>query len=167
MLDFGYIRVELPSSWMVRVDIEDLAISMYSLQGSASASLEMYSANTENPESLMDQILSQMILRHRQLGLHVDDLSEDLDYEFLSEIPTSNSNTLIQHTFLRLCEDVIVRLVLRNHGLDEEETMRLMLKTLHRGGFKNSLGELVRMHPPVEYLEWDKLTGVVTSTGVD
>lgn len=155
----------LPPLWTARFDSQTSQTSLHYIGGLANASLTLYSAGTENFEVNYEGFYQELADYYRLKGLYFDDLSEEFDSEMLVELPTPNRSSFLQHTFLSLAHDVIVRINLRDYRPEDEEAARFLMSTIQRGEVMNTAPPFTPLDIQIENLDWDQTGRIAVSNG--
>ena len=132
LLDLDYIALQLNPGWIAYAHL-DLDIAKVSIsRNDAICDLTLLSAGSFDKEENLERFYLELLRRVQSRGLHFNDIADEFEYEFISELDTS-SNFQMQHTFLRLCGNVIVHALLTGHVPVEEDEVRQMLSSLAIG----------------------------------
>lgn len=167
MLNLGFVQMTLPAKWTARYDSNSSQISLHYIDGLAHALLTLYSAGTENFEVNFEEFYEELANYYRRNGLYFDDLSEEFDSEMLVELRTPICGSSLQHIFVRLTHNVIVRMNLREYRPETEEAARIMMSSLQPGEVMNTTPAFKPLEIQIENLDWDRAGQIAVYNGVD
>ncbi len=132
LVDLGYVRFQLNDGWIARsrLDIDVAKVGL--VRGNAICELTFLSSGSIHREKNLE-ILYQRVSREAQSrGHHFDDLSEEFNYELISEFE-SQGEYQFQHVFVRLYGDVLVLATMTGYEPRDENEVRHMLETMESG----------------------------------
>ena len=163
-LDLGYLRLNLISGWIARLDFEGGNSSLSLIRDQAKAGIMLLSAGILDPEEALDQIYEKFERDFKSRGGHFDDLAEEFDDEMIAEAENSE-DFAVEHLFLRAVGSLVVMAKLSNYGPQDEEDLRRILSSLEVGSLNNEQPAFEKVQIPDNLPGWDRLGSVAVSSG--
>lgn len=166
LVDLGYIQFQLNSKWIVRsrLDIEATNISL--VRGNATCELRLLGSGSIDREGNLENLYEKVSNQARSRGMHFDDLSEEFNHEFLSELQ-SEGDSHFQHVFIRLVGNVLVLAAMMGYDQIDEDEIRGMLATMEPGSERVSVEPFSPLPTPKVISNWSSLGAWVFFNGVD
>jgi len=141
--------MELLPGWYAKFEPEIDGRKLRLVKSPAWAECMFFRFGSNKSDEILENYYLEKLRVARSSGYHVDDLSEDCEFEYLAEAENTPLSTKIHHRYFRLCLDVIIDLTLNEYSDTEEIEVNQMLSTLQR--FENDsvldLGEAIILEP--------------------
>ncbi len=144
----------------------DLGVARVSLvRGSAICELSLLGSGNFDKEESLEILYGQVSSEAQRRGLHFNDLSEDHEYELVSEIDAEGDSEF-QHMYVRSCGDVLVLAVMKGYEPSDEDEVRQMLTTMESGSEKDSTEVFSVLPAPKVIFDWDRIGNLAIFSGV-
>lgn len=165
-IDLRYCSFYLPEGWVVqaRLDQEDISVSL--VRDQARCEITLLSAGLDDPTKVIVDLFTQLVERAQSTGRTTFDLEEYFDLEFISELDSVKGSLSFQHSFLKLCGNIIILANLTGHIPGDDDEIRQMLSSFWPSSEGISEGVLTKLPRGNLFDDWDQFGNVAVTTGM-
>jgi len=135
------------------------------VRGNAICELSLLSSGSVDRAENLEILYERISIEVQRRGLHFNDLSEELNYELVSELD-GEGDSQFQHIYVRLCGDVLVLATMMGYEPSDEDEVRQMLETMEPGSERVSIEAFSLLPAPKVFSNWSSAGEFVFFNGV-